>query len=97
MMTYGADGVREPFDPLTTGAHLAGCILCGRRIAVVAVFVPTTNAMRAIVTRLREHPVPPRSSACVAYGLCTRCLKHADVADRVEAALVAAAEKVVVQ
>jgi hypothetical protein len=93
-----ADGSRIPFDPLTTGAHLAGCILCGRRrIATVGIFVPATDAMRAVVLSLRRHAVPECSTGCVAYGLCTRCLKHADATDRVEAALAAAAQKVTVQ
>jgi hypothetical protein len=49
-----------------------------------------------VVLRLRRHAVRGRSDACLAYGLCR---KHArqDVAERVEAAIVAAAERVVVQ
>jgi hypothetical protein len=98
IFSYIEDGGRTPFDPLTMGAHLAGCILCARRhIATVGIFVPTTDAMRAVVLRLRRHPQRAQSTACIAYALCARCMKHADATDRVEAALVAAAERVVVQ
>ena len=97
IFAYADDGRREPFDPLTMGAHLAGCILCGRRVKAVGIFIPTNNTMRAAVLRLRRHPARERSTACIAYGLCTRCAKHADVTDRVEAALSAAADRVAVQ
>lgn len=93
VFSYAENGGRIQFDPLTTGAHLAGCCLCGRRIAAVGIFVPTTEAMRAIVMRLREHPVPPRSTSCISYGLCRRHLAQPDVTNRVETALVAAAEQ----
>jgi hypothetical protein len=94
---YPAAGGRQPFDPLTTGAHLAGCILCGRRIAAVGVFIPTTDEMHAVVMRLREHPIPPRSTSCISYGLCRRHLAQPDVTERVETALAEAADKVRVQ
>jgi hypothetical protein len=98
VFAYAEDGGRIPFDPLTTGAHLAGCILCGRRrIATVGIFVPATDAMRAVVLCLRRHAVPERSTGCIAYGLCRRCMKHVGATDHVEAALVAAAGKVTVQ
>jgi hypothetical protein len=96
--TYTADGSRVPFDPTATGAHLAGCLLCGRRVKAVGLFIPLTDAMHAVVLRLRQHPVPASSRASgIAYGLCSRCVKRADATDRVEAALVAAAAKVTVQ
>lgn len=97
IFSYIEDGGRTPFNPLETGSHLAGCLLCGRRVKAVGIFVPMTDAMRAVVLRLRRHAQPARSTACIAYGLCTRCMKHADATDRVESALVAAAERVTVQ
>jgi hypothetical protein len=96
--TYSATGDRVPFDPLTTGAQLAGCVLCGRRpIKAVGLFVPDTDAMRAAVLRLRQYPTRARSSSAIAYGLCARHFDEPGVTDRVEAALVAGADRVVVQ
>ncbi len=91
------DGGRVPFDPTRMGRHLAGCLLCGRRIAAVGVFLPKTDAMRAAILRLREHPVPARSTSAISYGLCRHHLAQPDVTKRVEKAIEAAAAKVVVQ
>jgi hypothetical protein len=97
IFAYIEDGGRTPFDPLTMGAHLKGCILCGRRVNAVGLFLPLTDDMRAVVMRLRRHPQRAQSTACIAYALCARCVDLADVTTRVEAALVAAAERVTVQ
>lgn len=96
MMVY-ENGERVPLDPLRISRRIPGCILCGHRIAAVRIFLPQTDAMRAVVTRLREHPVRVRSSSGIAYGLCGRHLAQSDVTDRVESALVTAAAKVTVQ
>lgn len=96
IFSYATDGRREPFDPTRMGQHLDGCVLCGRRIAMVGIFVPATDAMRAAVLTLRRHAIRPNSTACVSYGLCHRHARQ-DVTGRVEAALVAAAGRVVVQ
>ena len=97
MFTYADDGRREPVDPSRMGPHMAGCLLCGPRATTVGIFIPTTDAMLAVVLRLRQHPVRARSTACIAYGLCQGHVGGADVTDRVERTLIAAAEKVVVQ
>lgn len=98
VFTYATDGKRIPFDPIKMGRNCAGCILCGgRRIAMVGLFVPATDAMRAVVLRLRRHAPRARSTAGLAYGLCRSCAAYADATDRVEAALEAAAERIVVQ
>jgi hypothetical protein len=56
IFSYTADGNRDPFDPLTTGACLAGCILCGRRVKAVGIFVPLTDEMREVLgTRFIEE------------------------------------------
>jgi hypothetical protein len=69
VFTYTEDGSRVAFDPATM--RVAGCLLCGRRIAVVGIFIPTTEVMRAVVRRLRKHPAREQSTACLSYGLCT--------------------------
>jgi hypothetical protein len=95
--TYTADGSRVPFNPATTHAQLVGCLLCGAPVAMVGVFIPATDEMRAVVMRLRMHATRPRSTPCMAYGLCDRHVAEDDVTRRVESALIAAAEQVVLQ
>jgi hypothetical protein len=96
--TYDADGSRVPFDPNLTGRQLAGCFLCGRRVVMVGVFMPTTDDMRAVVLRLRQHSVPARTTSAFAYGLCHQHAADIDAtSEQVEAALVAAAAHVVTQ
>lgn len=95
IFTYAEDGDRVPFNPLAM--RFAGCLLCGGRARAVAIFVPTTEAMHAVVLRLRQHAQPAHGTACLAYGLCARCSERADLFARVERALEAAAAKVVVQ
>ena len=53
--------------------------------------------MIAVVLKLRWHAQPSRTTSGIAYGLCSRCFKYEDAPDRVEAALTAAAERVVIQ
>lgn len=95
IFTYAEDGERTPFDPLTM--QFGGCLLCGGRPRDVGIFVPTNATMRAVVMKLRRHAQPAHSTACLAYGICARCGERADVTDRVEMALVAAAARVVIQ
>jgi hypothetical protein len=98
MFTYAEDGTRIPFDPLVTGAHLAGCILCGRRIYTVGIFAPITGEMRTAVAKLRRHATPTQSQQGVAYGLCRRHSRNLDASLlRVELVILAAARKVTVQ
>ncbi len=98
MFTYAEDGTRVPFDPLTTGAHLAGCILCGRRTFTVGIFAPTTDDMRLAVAKLRRHPQRERSMSGIAYGLCRRHTRDLDASLlQVERVIRAAAQKVTVQ
>lgn len=91
------DGRRTPFDPVTTGAHVAVCLFCSQPSAAVGVFVPRTDEMRAVVIRLRRHPIRPGSEPCLAYGVCRFHLAQADVAERAESALIAAAEGIALQ
>ena len=94
---YDDAGTRIPFDPMKMRDRIAGCILCGRRVAAIGVFIPDTDDMRAAVLRLRTHVVPTRTTSAVTYGLCKR---HADldgVTDRVEAAIMNASQSVCVQ
>jgi hypothetical protein len=97
VFTYDTDGTRIPFDPQTV--RPTGCILCGRRrIAVVGIFIPATDDMRAVVLKLRRHPIQSTTKwSGIVYGLCRRCMQYPDAADRVEMALEAAAQKVVLQ
>ncbi len=92
---YDDDGRRVPFDPLRVARRIPGCLLCGRRVAAVGIFCRLTAEMRAVVMRLRAHPVLPRTSSCISYGLCRRHLARPNVTDRVEAALALAAARVV--
>jgi hypothetical protein len=51
----------RPFDPATTGAILARCMLCRRgRIAMVRVFMPATAKMTVVVLKLRQHAARSR-------------------------------------
>jgi hypothetical protein len=96
MFTYADDGRREPFDPLTAGAHLQGCVLCGRRVETVGIFIPQSPEMEAVVLVLRRHVPPAQSTAGLVYGLCRKHSRQ-EVTTRVEAVLVATAGKVTVQ
>lgn len=97
MTFFYSGGQRVPFEPETVAARTAGCVLCGAPSAVFGIFAPTTDAMRAVILRLRTHAVPERSTPAIAYGLCRTCSAHEDAADRVEDALTAAAARVAVQ
>ena len=79
VFTYAEDGERTPFNPFKMGAQLAGCLLCGGRVTAVGVFIPSTDDMRTVVLRLRQHPVPPHTTPCVAYGVCADHLVVADI------------------
>jgi hypothetical protein len=95
---YGDDGGRRVFDPAITAAALAGCVLCGHpRITNIGVFIPTNDAMRVVVLRLRRTVPPRNSTAALAYALCGACFAHDDVTDHVEQALTDAAARVIVQ
>jgi hypothetical protein len=95
--TYEGDG-RVPFDPTITARRLDGCLLChGRSIAIVGVFIPATDEMRAVLLRLRRHAQPTKSTSALTYGLCADCVDLDDVTARVECAIEAAAAKVVLQ
>jgi hypothetical protein len=96
IFTYAADGNREPFDPHTACAHLEGCILCGKRVATVGIFIPQSPEMHSVVLRLRRHPQREQSTSCIAYGLCRKHSRQ-EVTTRVEAVLVATAREVTVQ
>jgi hypothetical protein len=96
IFTYTDAGDREPFDPQATGAHLQGCILCGRRVASVGIFIPQTPEMQAVVLVLRQHEAPRDSTAGLVYGLCRKHGRQ-DVSTRVKAVLVATSRKVTVQ
>lgn len=95
--SYNATGQRVPFDPAQKQADLAGCLLCGRRpIALLGLAMPNTPEAAAIFLRLRQHPLPARSTPGLAYGLCAT---HADDPDfdRIDATIWAAAARVRVQ
>jgi hypothetical protein len=96
MMTiYNADGERIPFDPLTMGAHLGGCLFCRRPITVVGVFIPDSEPLKNAVLRLRTHPVPERTTSAFSYGLCERHIANPEqIADLVEAWILDAASRV---
>jgi hypothetical protein len=93
--TYAEDGRREPLDFQTLA--IDGCCLCGRPPHNVGLFVPSNVEMIAVVLKLRRHPARPNSTPCLAYGLCAPCGDLADVFERVEQQLEAAAGRVVVQ
>lgn len=98
IFAYDADGARAPFDPARVREHIAGCVLCADpAVETISFFTPTTDAMRAVVLRLRQHATRPLSTPALAYGLCTACGERADVTERVEAVLVATARRVTVQ
>ena len=96
MFTYLDDGRRVPFDPSRVRQQIPCCLLCGGPTAGVGVFLPYTATMQAAVLRLRQHPVRERSSMTLAYGLCYWHAADPDY-DRVEAVILAAAERVRVQ
>jgi hypothetical protein len=97
-MTAYMVGTNQPFDPARVSEQLASCILCFAPVAIVGIFIPQTPDMQAAVLRLRQHPLSEGRSTGIAYGLCRR---HAADFDRstegVEAAIVAAADRVVMQ
>lgn len=96
IFTYTAAGRREPFDPSRLGAHLDGCLLCGRRVRMVGIFLPSSEPMRSAVLQLREHPLDGDMVPGLAYGLCRRHAADLNI-DHVEAAIRGAARKVTVQ
>jgi hypothetical protein len=93
--TYSGDGLREPLDLKTLA--IDGCCLCGHPTRNIGLFVPSNDEMIAVVLKLRRHPMRPNSTPCLAYGLCALCGDLADVFERVERRLEAAARRVVVQ
>ena len=97
MRTFANDGSRVPFDPAQLGASLGGCLLCGARVVVVGVFVPQTSEMHAAVLCLREHRLTPGVIPSLAYGLCRQHALDERAPDQVEAAILTAAARVVVQ
>lgn len=96
IFTYAPDGTRERFDPRRV--PFDGCLLCGRPVVMVGVFVPADDAMHNAVMTLRRHPVRPMSAPGLAYGLCR---EHAADPEEsiglVEARLEQLAARVVVQ
>lgn len=89
-------GEREAFDPRVAADRLASCILCHRPVVVVGVFNPHADEGRAAVLRLRNHAIRAFSDPAIGYGLCR---KHGirPNTSRIEAAIVALAERVTVQ
>ncbi|MEP7310162.1 MAG: hypothetical protein ABJA98_32045 [Acidobacteriota bacterium] len=63
---------REPFDPQRFASQLAGCLLCGRPIKVVGMYIPQTPEAEAMVLRLRRHAPYPTTMPCLGYGLCKK-------------------------
>lgn len=97
VFTYADDGARIPFCPLAAGAHFTGCLLCSRRVQTVGIFIPQSPEMLSVVLRLRRHGTRTQSTPALVYGLCAACSEQADVFERVERVIEAAAERVVVQ
>lgn len=84
-------------DPAEVAAELRGCILCGRNpIVSIGWVVPVDDASYAAVLKMRTTPLHDDHTPTIGYGLC----QEHDVArstELVEAKLLAAAAKVVVQ
>jgi hypothetical protein len=95
--SFARDGSSVPFDPAEVAVDLAGCMLCGGPIAVVGVFHPQTAEMQTAVLRLRTHVIAPGLTPALAYGLCRHDAEDPEAPDRVEAAILAAAQRVTAQ
>ena len=98
MWTYTTDGRRAPFDPRSS-AVVRRCVLCGGLpVVMTGVCIPQGEEGKALIMRLRQHPVPAGTSALLAYGLCARhCPPSDDIAEQVEARLQVIADQVVLQ
>lgn len=89
-------GARTPFDP--EKVRLDGCLLCGRRVASVGVFIPSNDMMQTVVLTLRRHSEPAMSNPALIYGLCLEhYLDPVAATDAVDARFIALAAQVTVQ
>ncbi len=97
IFTY-VHGRRVPFDADAMTARCGRCSVCGRApVEAVGIFIPLTDEMRQAVAILRMRQAPDGSIAGLCYGVCAACGEDPDLDEKVEAAITAAAARVVVQ
>jgi len=90
------NGQREPFDPRAVADNITRCLFCHRPIVVVGIFCPTTPEGVSAVVRLRKQALRPYSDPGIAYGLCRKHARKPNTT-KIEAAILAEADRVVVQ